>query len=220
MEVGSGAILIPTRIALDPRHRHDVEKGVSLRTAHRLLSLGALLTASAALAQIATSTLTGTVIDTSTRAPVPDVVVTATLPSLQGEQVVVTDASGLYRVPQPIYAPHREQSAAPLRGRTQHQLHRQADLSHLVRPPGEPLGLRHSDLGRRERIFIGSGLNPDFAVGCVSDPWIEFLPNPDPTTFTGICFLTKPFTSLTSDPGDVGPDIGTTIWNTMICSRR
>jgi len=105
MEVGSGAILIPTRIALDPRHRHDVEKGVSLRTAHRLLSLGALLTASAALAQIATSTLTGTVIDTSTRAPVPDVVVTATLPSLQGEQVVVTDASGLYRVPQPIYTP-------------------------------------------------------------------------------------------------------------------
>jgi carboxypeptidase family protein/TonB-dependent receptor-like protein len=39
-------------------------------------------------------------VDTSTRAPVGDVVVTATSPSLQGEQVVVTDASGLYRVPQ------------------------------------------------------------------------------------------------------------------------
>ena len=33
-------------------------------------------------------------------APVADVVVTATSPALQGEQVVVTDASGLYRVPQ------------------------------------------------------------------------------------------------------------------------
>ena len=53
-----------------------------------------------ALAQASTSVLTGNVVDASTKAPVGDVVVTATSPSLQGEQVVVTDSTGLYRVPQ------------------------------------------------------------------------------------------------------------------------
>ena len=59
-----------------------------------------LLPASVALAQINTSVLVGNVVDASTKTPVADVVVTATSPSLQGEQVVVTDATGLYRVPQ------------------------------------------------------------------------------------------------------------------------
>jgi hypothetical protein len=44
--------------------------------------------------------LTGTVVDASTHAPVADVVVTATSPQLQGEQVAVTDSTGLYRIPQ------------------------------------------------------------------------------------------------------------------------
>jgi hypothetical protein len=64
------------------------------------LGLAAMLLPSAALAQGATSVLTGNVVDAQTRAPVPDVVVTATSPSLQGEQVVVTDPTGLYRIPQ------------------------------------------------------------------------------------------------------------------------
>jgi hypothetical protein len=60
-----------------------------------------LLLAAVARAQTgATSVLTGNVVDASTHAPVSDVVVTATSPSLQGEQVVVTDTTGLYRVPQ------------------------------------------------------------------------------------------------------------------------
>src|SRR5262249_55103729 len=46
-----------------------------------------------------TSVLLGTVRDAATRAAVADVVVTATSPSMQGEQVVVTDSTGLYRVP-------------------------------------------------------------------------------------------------------------------------
>jgi hypothetical protein len=62
--------------------------------------LAALLLPSLALAQAATSVLTGNVVDTSSKAPVPDVVVTATSPNLQGEQVVVTDSTGLYRIPQ------------------------------------------------------------------------------------------------------------------------
>lgn len=63
-----------------------------------LLVLGALLS-STALAQ-GTSVVTGVVSDAATHQPVADVVVTATAPQLQGEQVVVTDASGTYRIPQ------------------------------------------------------------------------------------------------------------------------
>jgi hypothetical protein len=43
--------------------------------------------------------LTGTVVDASDKKPQSDVVVTATSPALQGEQVVVTDSSGFYRIP-------------------------------------------------------------------------------------------------------------------------
>ena len=64
------------------------------------LALAAALLPSGALAQGATSVLTGNVVDAQTRAAVADVVVTATSPGLQGEQVVVTDATGLYRIPQ------------------------------------------------------------------------------------------------------------------------
>jgi hypothetical protein len=62
--------------------------------------LSTVIFATGAQAQTGVSVLTGTVIDASTRQPVPDVVVTATSPALQGEQVVVTDRTGLYRVPQ------------------------------------------------------------------------------------------------------------------------
>ena len=59
-----------------------------------------LLPAGVALAQTSTSVLVGNVVDASTGTPLADVVVNATSPSLQGEQVVVTDVTGLYRVPQ------------------------------------------------------------------------------------------------------------------------
>ena len=44
--------------------------------------------------------LTGTVTDARSKQPLGDVVVTVTSPALQGEQVVVTDPTGLYRIPQ------------------------------------------------------------------------------------------------------------------------
>jgi outer membrane receptor protein involved in Fe transport len=44
--------------------------------------------------------LTGTVVDASTHAPLQNVVVTATSPSLQGEQTMLTDETGTYRIPQ------------------------------------------------------------------------------------------------------------------------
>ncbi|MEW5739607.1 MAG: TonB-dependent receptor [Myxococcota bacterium] len=46
------------------------------------------------------SVITGTVTDAATGKPVPDVVVTATSPALQGEEIVVTDSAGLYRLAQ------------------------------------------------------------------------------------------------------------------------
>ncbi|MHA7628542.1 YfbK domain-containing protein [Corallococcus sp. M7] len=48
----------------------------------------------------ATSIIIGTVIDTETKKPLPDVVITATSPSLVGDQTVVTDSQGNYRIPQ------------------------------------------------------------------------------------------------------------------------
>lgn len=72
----------------------------SIRIGLVILSLaGGVLTARSASAQQGQGTLTGTVVDAATKAPVADVVVTATSPNLQGEQIVVTDSSGFYRVP-------------------------------------------------------------------------------------------------------------------------
>ena len=68
-----------------------------LRETGVVLAAG-LLYGSAAFAQ--SSTMIGTVIDSQSRQPVADVVVTATSPNLQGEQTVVTDAQGNYRIPQ------------------------------------------------------------------------------------------------------------------------
>ena len=62
--------------------------------------LAAVLLPSMVLAQASSAVLTGNVVDAQTHAPVADVVVTATSPNLQGEQIVVTDSTGLYRIPQ------------------------------------------------------------------------------------------------------------------------
>jgi outer membrane receptor protein involved in Fe transport len=71
----------------------------SLRGVTAIVTLAVLFLARQAAGQIGTGTLTGTVVDASTKKAVPDVVVTATSPALQGEQAVVTDASGSFRIP-------------------------------------------------------------------------------------------------------------------------
>ena len=58
-----------------------------------------LLWGTSALAQ-GTAVLVGKVSNAADKKPLQDAVVTATSPSLQGEQSVVTDASGEYRIPQ------------------------------------------------------------------------------------------------------------------------
>jgi outer membrane receptor protein involved in Fe transport len=50
-------------------------------------------------AQLGTGALAGRVVDVSTQRPLGDVAVTATSPAAQGEQVVVTDDAGAFRVP-------------------------------------------------------------------------------------------------------------------------
>jgi hypothetical protein len=61
------------------------------------LALG--LICSSALAH-GSGVITGMVQDAATQAPLSNVLVTATSPALIGEQVVVTDNAGEYRVPQ------------------------------------------------------------------------------------------------------------------------
>ncbi|MBJ6760976.1 TonB-dependent receptor [Myxococcaceae bacterium JPH2] len=68
-----------------------------LRETGVVLAAG-LLYGSAAFAQ--SSVIIGTVLNTESKQPAADVVVTATSPNLQGEQTVVTDAQGNYRIPQ------------------------------------------------------------------------------------------------------------------------
>ena len=60
----------------------------------RLLLVVSSVAALPAVAQSSTSVLTGTVVDAQTKQPAADVVVTASSPNLQGEQIVVTDATG------------------------------------------------------------------------------------------------------------------------------
>ena len=65
----------------------------------RGLWLAALLWGTGAMAQ-GNSVITGTLQSADDKRPLEDVVVTATSPQLQGERTVVTDKSGLYRIPQ------------------------------------------------------------------------------------------------------------------------
>ena len=58
-----------------------------------------MLLVAPALAQQGAGVLTGRVLDANGNAPIEDVVVTVTSVALQGEQIVVTDASGHYRIP-------------------------------------------------------------------------------------------------------------------------
>ena len=58
-----------------------------------------LLCGTSALAQ-GSSVIVGKITNAANKAPLADAVVTATSPSLQGERTVVTDDSGLYRIPQ------------------------------------------------------------------------------------------------------------------------
>ncbi|HEU4408802.1 MAG TPA: TonB-dependent receptor [Polyangiaceae bacterium] len=63
------------------------------------VALTLLLSTPAWAQTIGVATLSGKVVDTSSKAPLADAVVTVTSAALQGEQTVVTDGSGFYRIP-------------------------------------------------------------------------------------------------------------------------
>jgi outer membrane receptor protein involved in Fe transport len=58
-----------------------------------------LAVAATAAAQTGASVIQGAVVDAVTRQPVKEAIVTVTSPAMQGEQTVLTDDSGFYRVP-------------------------------------------------------------------------------------------------------------------------
>src|SRR3954462_4232336 len=79
-------------------------RGSLVRGSWRSLAVAALvgslgLPGGARADQSGTGGLTGAVVDGATSKPVADVVVTATSAAQQGQQVVVTDAAGFYRIP-------------------------------------------------------------------------------------------------------------------------
>ncbi|HYO67995.1 MAG TPA: TonB-dependent receptor [Archangium sp.] len=65
----------------------------------RFVAVVTCLAGNVALAQ-GTSVLLGRVVDSATKQPLADAVITATSPNLQGEQVVLTNEAGEYRIPQ------------------------------------------------------------------------------------------------------------------------
>jgi hypothetical protein len=81
------------------RARRALQTALLLGAAGLFTAVPALLLPASAFAQTGNSVVTGQVVDAASGAPVPDVVVTATSPALQGEQIVVTDASGSFRIP-------------------------------------------------------------------------------------------------------------------------
>jgi Carboxypeptidase regulatory-like domain len=132
--------------------------------AYLLLSLGVVLagltSARSALAQVGAGTLTGQVTDAQDRKPLADVVVTATSPDLQGEQVVVTDSSGLYRIPSlpaGTYSIHFEKDGYKIIDRTGIALRTDATLR--VDAPLLPESLKAEEVvvtARAPTVDVGS----------------------------------------------------------------
>jgi hypothetical protein len=124
-----------------------------------LLFVISSLVATSALAQ-GTAVLTGTVTDAATKQPVSDVVVTATSPNLQGEQVVVTDATGLYRIPQlpsGLYTIRLEKEAYKPYSRSDIQL--RTDTTTRVNVELLPEALKAEEIvvvGRAPTVDVGS----------------------------------------------------------------
>ncbi|WP_338275836.1 YfbK domain-containing protein [Corallococcus caeni] len=113
------------------------------------------------------SVIIGTVIDTSTKKPLPDVVVTATAPSLQGDQTVVTDAQGNYRIPQlpaGMYTLRFEKEAFKVYTRTDLQLLASRTIRLNVEMLPEPFSRSVEIMGSPPTIDVGGtnhGVNVD-----------------------------------------------------------
>jgi outer membrane receptor protein involved in Fe transport len=83
-----------------PRSASRPWYALKFRYATTLLAFAVLCFARVASGQIGVGVLEGKVTDASSHAALKDVVVTATSPAVQGEQTVVTDSTGTFRIPE------------------------------------------------------------------------------------------------------------------------
>ncbi|WP_394820520.1 TonB-dependent receptor domain-containing protein [Pendulispora albinea] len=91
----------------------------------------AMVVVAPARAQQGAAVLTGKVVDAASKKGVADVVVTVTSPSLQGEQIVTTDNTGLYRIPAlppGVYTMHLDKEGYRAYQRDQIQLRADATI--------------------------------------------------------------------------------------------
>ncbi|MCP3141756.1 carboxypeptidase-like regulatory domain-containing protein [Pyxidicoccus xibeiensis] len=127
--------------------------------------LCALLLSTASAAADSTATFIGTVTEDASGKPLADVVVTATAPTLEHEQTVVTDAQGNYRIPglpQGVYTLRFEREGF--------ELHARQDLK-LRLPRTVRADMAMSAVGQPSAIAVGS---PSPGINSVSvDP--EFI---------------------------------------------
>ncbi|MFP2899046.1 YfbK domain-containing protein [Corallococcus sp. 4LFB] len=132
-----------------------------------LMTSAAPVLAQPAAGSVGKGVIIGTVIDVVTRKPVPDVVVTAVSPSMQGEQTVVADAQGNYRIPElpaGTYTVRFEKEAFKVYARTDIQLRANRTIRLNVEMLPEPFSRSVEIMGSPPTIDVGStnqGVNVD-----------------------------------------------------------
>jgi hypothetical protein len=113
-------------------------------------------------AQTGTSVIQGKVISAETRAAIPDAIVTVNSPALQGGEVVITDASGFYRIPNlppGVYTVHFDKDG--------HRGFEQADIQLRSNATFRIDGVLVPDTVKGEELYLAAG-PPTIDVGSSS----------------------------------------------------
>lgn len=147
-------------------------------------------------AGIATSrgTMIGVVIDAQTRQPVPDVVVTATSPNLEGEETVVTNAHGSYRialVPSGEYTLRFEKEQFKPYARSDIQLRGDRTIRVNVELLPESLGESVEIIGSAPTVDVGS-TTTGVGFSLHSPPGGGYRPPPPEPVFDSYVGLAPP----------------------------
>ncbi|MCP3061272.1 mucoidy inhibitor MuiA family protein [Myxococcus sp. K38C18041901] len=130
----------------------------------------------------------GGVIDAQSRGPVSDVVVTATSPSLPGEEVTVTDAQGIYRLPPlppGVYTLRFEKEQYKPYARSDIQVRMQRTLRVNVELLPESLGEVVEIVGTPPTIDVGS-TNTGVGFSLHGAPISNWRPEPVVDRYVGL----------------------------------
>ncbi|MCY1017572.1 mucoidy inhibitor MuiA family protein [Pyxidicoccus sp. MSG2] len=134
-------------------------------------------------------TILGTVIDAQDRRPVPDLVVTATAVSLGGEETVVTDAQGNYRIPflpPGVYTLRFEKEQYRPYARSDIQLRGENTLRVNVELLPESLGEVVEIMGAPPTVDVGStNTGVGFSLGGPPSP-STYRPEPVVDSYVGL----------------------------------